>query len=77
MVRIYNRQCRIRWKWQAVDSKSVTAPLDGEATGRNPTDRGKRGAKIHVLVDERDAPLTIHLTGANQHNKWPVDGLVF
>jgi putative transposase len=77
MVRFYNRQRRIRWKWQAIDSKSVPAPLGGEATGRNPTDRGKRGAKIHILVDERGAPLAVHLTSANQHDKWSVDDLVF
>jgi LuxR family maltose regulon positive regulatory protein len=53
MVRFYHRQRRIGWKWQAIDSKSVPAPLGGEATGRNPTDRSKRGAKIHILVDER------------------------
>jgi hypothetical protein len=77
MVRFYNRQRRIRRQWQAIDSKSVLAPLGGEATGRNPTDRSKRGAKIHILVDERGTPLAVHLTGANQHDKWSVDDLVF
>jgi transposase len=77
LVRFYNRQRRIRWKWQAIDSKSVPAPLGGEATGRNPTDRGKCGAKIHILVDERGAPLAVQLAGANQHDKWSVDDLVF
>lgn len=76
MVRFYHRQRRIRWQWQAIDSKSVPAPLGGEATGRNPTDRSKRGAKIHILVDERGAPLAVHLTGANQHDKWSVDDLL-
>ncbi|MBK7893308.1 MAG: transposase [Anaerolineaceae bacterium] len=53
MVRFYNRQRRIRWKWQAIDSKSVPAPLGGEATGRNPTDRGKRGPRfISWLMSE-------------------------
>ena len=46
MVRFYNRQRRIRWQWQAIDSKSVPAPLGGEATGHNPTDRSKRGARF-------------------------------
>ena len=77
MVRFYNRQRRIRWQWQAIDSKSVPAPLGGEATGHNPTDRSKRGAKIHILVDERGAPPAVHLTGAIQHDKWSVDDLVF
>ena len=76
MVRFYARQRRIRWKWQAIDSKAVASPLGGAATGRNPTDRGKSGAKVHILVDERGAPLAIDITGANQHDKWSVDDLI-
>jgi putative transposase len=33
----------IGWKWQAMDSKHSPAPLGGEKTGNNPTDRGKKG----------------------------------
>lgn len=77
MLRFYARKRRIKWKWQSIDSKSVPSPLGGEETGPNPTDRAKRGAKIHILVDERGAPLSIHLTGANRHDKWSVDDLVF
>jgi putative transposase len=32
-------------------------------------DRGKRGAKINLLVDERGAPVSVVLTGANRHDK--------
>lgn len=77
VVRFYGRKRRIRWQWQAVDSKSCAAPLGGEETGRNPTDRGKRGSKIHILVDERGAPLAVHVTGANQHDKWSMADLIF
>src|SRR5919107_3781099 len=59
----------ISWKWQAMDSKNSPAPLGGEKTGKNPTDRGKQGAKINLLVDERGAPLSVVLTGANRHDK--------
>src|SRR5215207_5967290 len=31
--------------------------------------RGKRGAKINLLVDERGAPVSVVLTGANRHEK--------
>jgi putative transposase len=51
IVRYYARERRIAWKWQSVDSKSVPAPLGGAQTGKNPTDRGKRGSKLHMLVD--------------------------
>lgn len=64
------------WTWQAVDSKSGPAPLADDAVGRNPTDRGKQGSKIHLLVDERGAPLALHLTGANEHDKWSADDLI-
>src|ERR687886_1947103 len=59
----------IGWRWQAMDSKSSAAPLGGEKTGKNPTDRGKSGAKINLLVDERGAPLSVVLSGANRHDK--------
>jgi len=53
----------ISWKWQAMDSKNSPAPLGGQKTGKNPTDRGKQGAKINLLVDERGAPVSVVLTG--------------
>jgi putative transposase len=59
----------VAWRWQAMDSKSSAAPLGGEKTGKNPTDRGKLGAKINLIVDERGAPISITLTGANRHDK--------
>jgi putative transposase len=58
----------ISWKWQAMDSKNSPAPLGGEKTGENPTDRGKRGAKINLLLDQSGAPLSVVLTGANRHD---------
>lgn len=68
MVNYYGKKRGIKWKWQALDAKSCSSPLGGEATGKNPTDRGKRGSKIHLLVDERGAPLAITITGANCHD---------
>jgi transposase len=76
MVKFYAREHHIGWKWQSGDSKMVPAPLGGPDTGKNPTDRGKLGAKIHLWVDEFGAPLAVHLSGANQHDKWSVDDLI-
>jgi putative transposase len=59
----------ISWRWQAMDSKNSPAPLGGEKTGKNPTDRGKRGVKMNLLVDQSGAPLSVVLTGANRHDK--------
>jgi putative transposase len=76
MVRYYARECKIGWKWQSVDSMMSPAPLGGSKTGKNPTDRGKSGSKVHLLVDERGAPLAIYVTGANEHDKWSADDLI-
>lgn len=72
----YAERQAVGWTWQSVDSKSVAAPLADGASGRNPTDRGKQGSKIHLLVDERGAPLALHVTGANEHDKWSADDLI-
>jgi putative transposase len=76
MVRFYARQHHVQWTWQSIDSKSCPAPLGGEETGKNPTDRAKSGSKIHILVDARGAPLAVHITGANKHDKWSADDLI-
>lgn len=77
MAEYYARECGgVGWRWQAMDSKSSAAPLGGEKTGKNPTDRGKRGAKINLMVDERGAPISVILTGANRHDKMAAIELV-
>lgn len=76
MLRFYGRKRHIHWKWQSVDSRSCASPLGGSDTGDNPTDRAKKGSKIHILVDQRGAPLSVWITGANQHDKWSADDLV-
>jgi len=65
LLRRYDDLRGIQWTWQAVDSKSVPAPLGGEDTGPNPTDRGKAGSKRHHLVDRRGTPLSAVVTSAN------------
>lgn len=76
LVAYYAEQQGIGWRWQSVDSKMSPAPLAEDAVGRNPTDRGKQGSKVHLLVDERGAPLALHVTGANEHDKWSADDLI-
>ena len=76
MVVYYQTERDIGWEWQSIDSKACPAPLGGEETGKNPTDRGKQGSKIHLLVDEQGAPLALHVTGANEHDKWSADDLI-
>jgi putative transposase len=64
----YDYWCGIRWEWQSIDSSTTKAPLGGEATGKSPTDRGKLGTKRHIVTDERGAPLSLVVTGANRHD---------
>ncbi len=76
MLRYYGRMRHIRWTWQAADSRSVPAPLGRKGTGPNPTDRAKSGGKLHILVDQRGAPLAIDVFGANQNEKWHIAALI-
>jgi putative transposase len=76
LAKHYGKRRKISWRWQAIDSKSCPAPLGGEGTGKNPTDRAKRGSKIHLLVDKRGAPLAIRVTGANAHDSTAAIDLV-
>ncbi len=76
MVRFYGRRRGLGWQWQSIDSKTCPAPLGGNETGPSPVDRRKRGSKLHLLVDQRGAPLAILVTGANVHDKWLADDLL-
>lgn len=76
MLGYYGRTRHVRWTWQAADSRAVPAPLGGTGTGKNPTDRAKLGAKIHILVDQRGAPLSIEVFGANHNEKWHIAALI-
>src|SRR5262245_44693644 len=44
-------------------------PLSGgKKTGKNPTDRGKRGAKRSLLVEASGVPVGLAVDGANRHD---------
>ncbi len=58
----------LEWKWQSIDSTMNKAPLGGEDTGANPTDRGKKGTKRSVLTEGKGIPLALVITGANRHD---------
>jgi transposase len=40
---------QIDWQRASLDSASVAAP-GGQKTGKNPTDKGKKGSKRHIVV---------------------------
>jgi putative transposase len=67
-LKVYDDKVGIEWFWQALDGAMTKAPLGGEATGRNPTDRGKQGVKRSLLSDGRGVPLAVAVEGANRHD---------
>ncbi|MDQ2762195.1 MAG: IS5 family transposase [Pseudomonadota bacterium] len=67
---------RIDWSRACMDSSSIAAKKGGEATGPNPTDRGRPGTKRHLITDRRGIPLAFLLTGANVHDSLPFDKLL-
>ncbi|MFJ2406621.1 IS5 family transposase [Streptomyces xanthochromogenes] len=56
------------WSRYVIDSVSVRALKGGRLTGPNPTDRGKTGSKIHLIVDRNGLPLSIGISAANDHD---------
>jgi putative transposase len=60
---------RLDWEFQSIDGCQTKAPLGGQATGANPTDRGKQGVKRHLLTEANGLPVGLVVTGANRHDK--------
>lgn len=56
----------IDWDWLAMDGALTKAPLGGDQTGPNPTDRGKRGGKRSVLTEGHGVPVGAAMAGANR-----------
>src|ERR1700710_723586 len=53
----YDELVGLDWEWLAMDGAMTKAPLGGERTGRNPTDRGKLGTKRSLLTEAAGAPV--------------------
>lgn len=54
-------------EWFAFDTLSKKAPF-AQFSGKNPTDRAKRGIKQTILVDKNGAPLFVNVAPANIHD---------
>lgn len=74
-VEEYDELVGIEWEWQMMDGFLVQAPVRGqkicleeEGLGRNPTDRGRSGGKVHLHVDQNGIPTGVITTGANVHD---------
>lgn len=58
----------IDWSWLSMDGCMTKAPLGGEKTGKNPTDRAKLGAKRSLLTDGEGIPIGLAVDGANRND---------
>ncbi len=65
----YDELKGLDWEWQAMDGAMTKAPLGGDAGGRNPTDRGKKGVKKSILTEGNGMPIGVAIDGANRHDK--------
>lgn len=65
----YDEWKGLDWEWLAMDGAMTKAPLGGERTGKNPTDRGKQGAKRSLLTEANGVPVGLAVEGANRHDK--------
>ncbi|MFD1662951.1 IS5 family transposase [Streptomyces caeni] len=66
----------IDWSAALVDSASVRAKKGGQLVGPNPVDRGKPGAKLHILTDAQGLPLVTAVSAANTHDSLALKPLV-
>jgi putative transposase len=58
----------IDWSWLSMDGCMTKAPLGGKKTGKNPTDRAKKGVKRSQLVDGNGIPVGLAVAGANRND---------
>ncbi len=56
-VERFDELCGIDWGWLSMDGAMTKAPLGGEKTGPNPTDRGKSGVKRSLLTEGHGVPI--------------------
>ena len=64
----YDELMGLNWRWQSVDGAMTKAPLGGESTGNNPTDRGKLGVKRSLMTEAEGIPVGLVVDGANVHD---------
>src|SRR3954451_4838868 len=65
----YDELKGLDWSWLAMDGAMTKAPLGGERTGNNPTNRDKLGGKRTLLTEANGVPVGLAVEGANRHDK--------
>ena len=59
----YDKLKGLDWEWQSIDGAMTKAPLGGEATGKNPTDRGESGTKRSLMTEANGIPIAVVCAG--------------
>lgn len=72
----YDEEVGLDWQWQSIDGAMNKAPLGGENTGKNPTDRGKSGVKRSLQTEGAGIPVGVTTAGANVHDKRLVEATI-
>ncbi|MFB7445467.1 IS5 family transposase [Streptomyces mirabilis] len=70
------RKGELDWSRCAIDSVSIRAIKGAPETGPNPTDRGKKGSKIHLICDRNGLPISLGISAANTHDSLALQPLV-
>lgn len=65
----YDELQGLDFQWQSVDGAITKAPLGGENTGPNPTDRAKSGTKRSLQTEASGIPIALCVEAANVHDK--------
>ena len=64
----YEELAGLDWHWQSLDGTQIKSPFGGDATGKNPVDRNKRGTKRSQLCEGHGLPLAVVLEAANRND---------
>lgn len=64
----YEELAGIDWSFLSMDGAMTKAPLGGDSTGPNPTDRGKKGTKRSLLTEADGIPVGLEVAGANKND---------
>ena len=75
-IKVYRKIHKIRFYRQSIDSTKIKCIKGGDNTGKNPTDRSRKGSSIHTLIDQRGIPLSAIITGANIADSSQVENLI-
>lgn len=65
---VYEKSLKEPMNWFAIDASHSKAPFAINWSGKNPTDRRKRGIKRNIIVDIKGAPLAVTIGSSNRHD---------